>query len=87
MDASNDAKLLELRTLVRSRFGRDLRSLTTISEERPELSLADLLEEIHNVYTHYLRQDTLLSNASSCVHQDNSRLQEELNRLRSIDGN
>lgn len=85
MDRSNDERLLDLRALVRRRLARDLRSLADISDERPELSLRDILDEVHNVYVHYLQQNTLLDNASSCIHRDNSKLQEQLNKLRSID--
>jgi hypothetical protein len=87
MDKSNDERLLDLRALVRSRFARDLRTLAEISDLKKELSLADLLDEVHNVYVHYLQQNALLDNASTCIHRKDSRLTEELNRLRSIDGN
>ena len=85
MERSNDERLLDLRTLVRRRLERDLRALSEVSAERPELSLRDILDEIHHVYIHYIQQNTLLDNASSSIHRDDSRLREELNRLRSID--
>jgi hypothetical protein len=85
MDRSNDDRLLDLRALVRRRFERDMKALADISAERPELSLHDMLDEVHNVYVHYLKQNTLLDSASSCINRDDSRMLEQLNRLRSID--
>lgn len=87
MSQSNDDKLLELRKIVRCRLSRDLRALESISRARQELSLRELLDELHNVYVHYLQLDTLLNNASAAIHRDNTKLQEEINKLRSIDGN
>lgn len=87
MNQSNDDKLLELRKIVRCRLNRDLRALANISERQSELSLEELLKELHNVYVHYLQLDTLLNNASAAIHRDNTKLQEEINKLRSIDGN
>lgn len=87
MNRSNDERLLDLRALVRTRLERDLRILAAISEDRKELSLHDILDEVHNVYVHYIQQNALLDNASACIKGKDSKLQEELNRLRSIDGN
>jgi hypothetical protein len=84
MTKSNDERLLDLRALVRSRLERDLRSLADISSARPELTLRDILDEVHNVYIHYLQQNALLDNASSTQSCD-TQLREELNKLRSID--
>jgi len=85
MERSNDERLLDLRALVRRRFSRDLRSLAEISDERPELSLRDMLDEVHHVYIHYIQQNILLDNAGATIHKDDAKLREQLNRLRSID--
>lgn len=87
MEKSNDERLLDLRALVRERFERDLRSLADISEARKELSLADLLDEVHNVYVHYLKQGALLDNAGACIYKNDPKMLEDLRKLRSIDGN
>jgi hypothetical protein len=85
MERSNDERLLDLRALVRRRFERDLRSLADISAERAELSLRDMLDEVHHIYVHYLQQNALLDNASSSIHRDDSQLRATLDKLRSVD--
>lgn len=85
MSRSDDARLLDLRALVRQRLERDLRALADISQEKPELSLRDILDEILHLFINYLEQDTLLNNASSTNRKSNPIIQEESNKLRSID--
>jgi len=85
MNRSNDERLLDLRTLVRQRFERDLQSLRDISASKPELSLNDLLDELHNIYVHYLQLDTLLNNASTNINREGTSFQDQINKLRSID--
>jgi hypothetical protein len=85
VERSNDERLLDLRALVRKRLERDLILLSEISAERPELSLRDILEEVHHVYVHYLTQSALLDSAGAAIHRDDRKLTDELNRLRSID--
>lgn len=85
MNRSNDERLLDLRALVRKRCERDLRLLADISAKRPELSLRDILDEIHYAFVHYLSQAVLLDSTASSMHSDNRKLAEELNKLRSID--
>lgn len=86
MDKSNDQRLLDLRLLVRSRLERDLRTIADISATRSELSLRDLLDELHAVYVHYIQQNALLDNAGACINKNDPKLLEDLRRLRSIDG-
>lgn len=85
MSNTNDERLLELRSLVRARFERDLYILADVSAKQKQLSLRDLLDEIHYVYIHYLELNTLLNNAQATIAGSTTKLQEELNRLRSID--
>jgi len=85
MNRSNDERLLDLRTLVRKRLERDLTLISQISAENNELSLRDILDEVHHVFVHYLSQAVLLDSAASSIHRDDIKLTEELNRLRSID--
>lgn len=85
MSNTNDERLLDLRALVRERFGRDLRLIASISDAQQQLSLRDLLDELHYVYIHYLELNALLNNAQATIAGSTTKLQEELNRLRSID--
>lgn len=85
MSRSDDARLLDLRALVRKRLERDLRALADISQEKPELSLRDILDEVLHLFTNYLEQDTLLNSVSSTKRKLNPTTQEEVNKLRSID--
>lgn len=85
MERSDDERLLDLRALVRTRLERDLTALATISKEKPELSLRDILDEVLHVFINYLEQDTLLNSAASKRRKDNPKIEEELRKLKSID--
>lgn len=85
MDKSNDERLLDLRTLVRSRLERDLRLIADLLVQQKELTTTEALDELHHVYTHYLIQNALLDNAGSAIHRSDRKIQEDLKRLRSID--
>ena len=85
MNRTNDERLLDLRTLVRSRLERDLKVLADIAKGSPEVPLSELLDEIHHTYEHYLIQNALLDNAHNAIYRNDRKLKEEINSLRSID--
>jgi hypothetical protein len=61
VDKNSQAQLLTLMKLVRSRFERDLIWLAQFTREHEEFSFREILHELNQLHSNYLRLEAVIS--------------------------
>jgi hypothetical protein len=56
----SEPRVLELMTLNKVRLQRDLLWLVEYSKQHPELTMEEMLEQLHEFYKHYLSLDAFV---------------------------
>jgi len=58
---SEQERALRLLALIRSRLERDLKWLTELSAQRQEVTMEELLAQLHKIYLHYVKLESAVT--------------------------